>query len=58
MDEVKIAQKDSGLPKESTILLNQIRTISINDRVIKKLGKLSPLKMSEVNEAIKVSLDL
>lgn len=56
--EVKISTNESGLPKESTILLNQIRTISLNDRVIKKLSKLSPNKMNEVNQAIKNSLGL
>jgi len=56
--EVKINSEESGLPKESTILLNQIRTISQKDRVIKKIGKLSSSKMNEVNKAIKISLGL
>ncbi|MFA5358134.1 MAG: type II toxin-antitoxin system PemK/MazF family toxin [archaeon] len=56
--EVKIAPKESCLLKESTILLNQIRTISLKDRAIKKIGKLTNSKMNEVNEAIKISLAL
>jgi mRNA interferase MazF len=56
--EVLITQKESGLTKESTILLNQIRTISLKDRAIKKLGALSREKMKEVNEALKISLGL
>lgn len=56
--EVKITSNESGLPKESTILLNQIRTISIKDRTIKKIGQLNSSKMNEVNEAIKISLEL
>ena len=56
--EVKISSNESGLPKESTILLNQIRTISVKDRVIKKVGKLNNLKTEEINQALKVSLEL
>ena len=54
---VKINPKDSGLDRESTILLNQIRTID-NIRVIKKIGKLNIPIIKRVNLAIKVSLDL
>ena len=56
--EVSVSPKDSGLPKDSTVLLNQIRTISISHRAIKMLGRLSEEKMAQVNEAIKVSLGL
>jgi len=56
--EVRINSNESGLPKESTILLNQLRTISIKDRIIKKVGKLDSSKIQEVNEALKISLDL
>lgn len=55
---VKTSPLEGGLPKESLIQLNQIRTISINNRIIKKIGSLSKQKMFEVNEAIKTSLEL
>lgn len=55
---VEIKASQSKLEKDSIILLNQIRTISIKDRIIKKLDKISKEKMSEVDEAIRISLGL
>ena len=52
-------QKGKGnLPKDSTILLNQIRTISIRHRIIKKIGTLKPSTMEKVDDALKISLAL
>src|SRR3989338_6102802 len=45
------------LKEKSTILLNQIRTVD-KSRIIKNMGKVSPRKMKEINEAIKDSLGL
>ncbi|MEK6957932.1 MAG: type II toxin-antitoxin system PemK/MazF family toxin [archaeon] len=50
--------RESGLPKESVILCSQIRTISKEHRIIKKLGSLNSTKMKEVNKALKTSLGL
>ncbi len=52
------ASKQSGLKEDSTVLLNQIRTVSIEHRIIEKLGRVSKDKMEEVNKAIKESLAL
>ena len=52
-----IAADSSGLKKESTILLNQIRTID-KRRIGKKLGTLSNEFMNKVDRAIKASLAL
>lgn len=49
---------EGNLPKESLIQLNQIRTISIENRVIKKIGSLSKQRMLQVDEAIKTSLGI
>ena len=54
---VQITAKDSGLEKESTILLNQIRTID-KSRIIKRLDKLNEQIIEKVDLAIKISLDL
>ncbi len=54
---VEISSNDSGLEKDSTILLNQIRTID-KSRIIKKIRLIDENIMNEVNLAIKVSLDL
>ena len=53
--EVNIAAKESGLDSDSTVLLSQIRTID-KSRIDRKLGALSPVKMREVDEAIRISL--
>lgn len=52
-----ISKKDSGLNKDSTIMLNQLRTID-KSRIIKKVGSLDLFLMNQVDKAIKVSLGL
>ncbi len=54
---VFISKKDSGLDKDSTIMLNQIRTID-NSRLIKKIGSLDLYIMDKIDKALKVSLNL
>ena len=55
---VQVQKGEGGLPKDSAILLNQIRTISIEHRVIKKIGALKPNTMKKIDDALKVSLSL
>ena len=54
---VKVTAKESGLPKDSTINLAVILTVD-KTRLTRKCGTLSDDKMSQVNEAIRASLDL
>lgn len=54
---VFISNDDSDLNKDSTILLNQIKTID-KMRAIKKLGSLNEFVMRKIDFAIKMSLDL
>lgn len=54
---VFISKKDSGLDKDSIVLLNQIRTID-KERIYKKIGELDDLLMNKVNKALKISLNL
>lgn len=54
---VELNKKESNLKKDSTILLNQIRTID-KSRIIKKISSLPNEIMFKVNLAIKISLDL
>jgi len=54
---VGISSEDSGLELDSTILLNQIRTID-RSRIIKTLSKLDESIMRKVDLAIKVSLGI
>ena len=55
--EVLLPKKNTGLDKESKVLLNQIRAID-KRRLVKKLGKLDIEIMLDVDEALRVSLDL
>lgn len=55
---VEVKSDDTNLQKDSVILLNQIVTVDIEARIIKKLGTLSKSKMKEVDKAIEVSLGL
>jgi len=55
---VRVQKGEGNLPKDSTILLNQIRTISIEHRTIKRLGVLKPTTMKKVDAALKTSLAL
>lgn len=55
--EVFISKNISKLDKDSTILLNQIRTID-KSRIIKRISKLDYETMKKVDLAIKISLNL
>lgn len=54
---VFLSKEDSKLEKESTVLLNQIRTID-KTRLIRKINSLDIQLMKEVDLAIKISLGL
>ena len=55
---VIVEPSESGLRERSTVLCNQIRTISINHRIIKKLSSLRPATMGKVDDALKAALAL
>ncbi|MBI4043391.1 MAG: type II toxin-antitoxin system PemK/MazF family toxin [Candidatus Diapherotrites archaeon] len=55
---VILPKGETGLPKESTALCSQVRTISKQHRVLRKMGSLKPQRMREVDEALKTSLAL
>jgi mRNA interferase MazF len=54
---VFISKRDSHLDRDSTIMLNQIRTID-KSRIIKKISSLDFYTMNKVELAIKISLGL
>lgn len=54
---VKISKGESRLNNNSTIMLNQIRSID-KLRIIKKISSLDFYSMNKVDLAIKISLDL
>lgn len=54
---IEISASDFGLAKDSVILLEQVRTID-KKRLREKIGKLNDSLISNVNEALKISLGI
>lgn len=54
---IEISSQDFSLPKDSVVLLEQIRTID-KKRLKEKIGKFDTKLMSEVDECLKISLGL
>ena len=54
---VKLSKEDSGLDRDSMILLNQIATID-KSRIKKRISNLDSFIMDKVDMAIKISLGL
>ncbi len=54
---IEINAPDFGLPKDSVVLLEQIRTID-KKRLREKIGKFDEDMMKHVDEALKISLGL
>jgi len=54
---VELTAGESGLTKNSVVLCEQVRAIS-KDRLTKKIGQVSPQRMSFVDAALKISVDL
>jgi mRNA interferase MazF len=55
--EVLIEPPEGGLKTTSVILLNQIRSID-KQRLIKRIGVISPEKLNEVDRSIQISFGL
>ncbi len=55
--EVLLTPKNSSVEQDSKVLLNQIRFID-KERLIKKVGKVDEETLSDINEALKISLGL
>lgn len=54
---IKLFKQESGLKIDSTVLLNQIRTID-KKRLLKKVTYLNPFIMRRVDIALKISMSL
>lgn len=57
IDLLRGADPENGLPRDSVVLLEQIRTLD-KRRLREKMGHLDEATMREVNEAISVSVGL
>lgn len=55
--EVFIPKAETGLPKDSKVKCNQIRTID-KKRLLKFLGKLSPDRLKKVEKALLIHLGI
>lgn len=56
--EVLIHSADCALHEDSVALCNQIRTVSINHRIVENLGGIPSNRMEEVDRALQYSLGL
>ena len=54
---IEINAPEYGLPRDSVVLLEQVRTID-KKRLREKIGKFSDEMMAEVDECLKISLGL
>lgn len=54
---IEVDAQDSGLIKDSVVLLEQVRTLD-KHRLREKMGKLDPDSMSRVNQALSISFGL
>ena len=54
---VELTAGEGGLTKGSVVLCEQVRAIS-KDRLTKKIGQVSPQRMSVVDAALNISMDL
>src|SRR5690554_1420103 len=57
LTHVQITAQDFGLPKDSVVLLEQIRTID-KKRLREKIGKFDEDMMRKVDQALKISVGL
>lgn len=55
--EVAVRAREGGLPHDSMVLLNQIRSID-KTRLVRRMGRLRPETMIHVDRALMISLGL
>jgi len=55
--KVLVKAAEGGLSGDSMVLLNQIRSVD-KRRLLKRLGKLSPVTLEDVNRALLISFGL
>ena len=56
-DKIHLSKKQTGLTKESAVLISHIRSID-KSRITKKVGKIPKGKLAEIEEAVRLTLDL
>ena len=53
-----LSKKENGMAKNSVAQCNQIRTIDAENRIVKKIGSIKEQKMKEIDQALRIHLDL
>lgn len=56
--QVNIAAATSGFKSDSYVMLDQIRTVDIDERILTIFGHLEPQTMTQIDRAIELSLGL
>lgn len=56
-DQILLKQKQTGLKKDSVILVSNLRSID-KSRFTKRVGKISKTKLAEIEEALKLVLGM
>lgn len=55
---VFLGREEDGIVEDSAALCNQIRTIDVKRRIVRKLGGIGQQKMMEIDDALKIHLGL
>lgn len=55
--DVRVAAPEGGLAKDSVVLTGQVRAVA-KTRLLRRLGNLSPDTMRQVEQALKITLNL
>ena len=55
--QVRVNAREGGLTEDSVVLLNQIRSID-KGRLVKRVGKVTPITIKSVDVAVRISLGL
>lgn len=56
--EVLVETADSPFEKDSSVRLDQVRVVSVEDRIHSVLGRLDAATMARIDDALKLSLGL
>jgi mRNA interferase MazF len=56
-DQILLKQKQTGLKKDSVILVSNLRSID-KSRLTKKVGRIQKTKLAEIEESLKIVLGL
>lgn len=56
--EVLLPEESEPVDKDTLVKCNQIRTVDVDRRIVRKFGQISKSKMREIDKATRISLGL